>query len=234
MHEWRAGCAGRCTSGSGRRGRETVYRALPLTPLKSPTRGTFYYLYMMVDVFSRKVTAWEVHDVESAEHASQLLWRGVLAEGCASTLQCLHADNGSIQKSSTLRATLERLGVEASYSRPRTSNDNAISEALFRTTKYRPDYPHEGFADLDQAREWCRAFVNWYNKEHKHSALKFVTPSERHSGKDVAILASRDKLYKAAKAANPTRWSGNTRNWKRPATMTLNPDKTEEKVEKAA
>ena len=205
-----------------------------VTWLKSPTRGKFYYLYMMVDVFSRKVTAWEVHDVESGEHASKLLQRGVLAENCASTLHCLHADNGSIQTSSTLRATLERLGVEASYSRPRTSNDNAISEALFRTTKYRPDYPYDGFESLEQAREWCRVFVHWYNQEHKHSALKFVTPSQRHTGEDITILAKREALYQEARASNPLRWSGATRNWQRPATMTLNPDKTEEKLEKAA
>ena len=205
-----------------------------VTWLKSPIRGKFYYLYMMVDVFSRKVTAWEVHDVESGEYASKLLGRGMLAENCVSTLQCLHADNGSIQKSSTLRATLERLGVEASYSRPRTSNDNAISEALFRTTKYRPDYPHDGFNSLAHAREWCRVFVHWYNTEHKHSTLKFVTPSQRHSGEDIVILAKRDALYQEAKAANPKRWSGSTRNWKRPATMTLNPDKAQEKLEIAA
>ena len=204
-----------------------------MTWLKSPVRGQFYYLYMMVDIFSRKVTAWEVYEVESGEYASALFKRGVLSENCSSTLQCLHADNGAIQKSSTLRSTLERLGVEASYSRPRTSNDNAISEALFRTTKYRPDYPHEGFESLEQARQWCRAFVHWYNEEHKHSALKFVTPGQRHRGDDVEILAQRDELYQAAKAANPARWSGNTRNWERPASMTLNPDKAQEKLEKA-
>lgn len=205
-----------------------------VTWLKAPVLGQFYYLYMMTDVFSRKITAWEVHEVESGEYASELLQRGVLSEGCASTLECLHADNGAIQKSSTLRAKMEWLGIEPSYSRPRVSNDNAISEALFRTTKYRPDFPHEGFASVDEARTWCESFVHWYNEEHKHSALKFVTPGERHRGDDVQILANRDELYREAKAANPSRWSGATRNWTRPGMMVLNPDKKEEILKKTA
>lgn len=205
-----------------------------VTWLKSPVRGMFYYLYMMVDVFSRKITAWEVYEVECGELASGLLRRGVLAEGCSSTLKCLHADNGSIQKSSTLRATMEWLGVEASYSRPRVSNDNAISEALFKTTKYRPDFPHEGFESIQQAREWCSSFVIWYNEEHKHSSIKFVTPSQRHRGEDIQILARREELYRDAKSANPSRWSGSTRNWVRPDSMTLNPDKEVETLEEAA
>ena len=215
-------------SGLGRRGRETVYRALSLTPLKSPVNGMFYYLYMMMDVFSRKITAWEVHETECGELASQLMRRGVMAEGCADTLECLHADNGAIQKSSTLRATLEWLGVEPSYSRPRISNDNAYPEALFKTTKYRPDFPHDGFTSLEDARQWCSQFVHWYNEEHKHSAIKFVTPAQRHRGEDINILAARDEVYREAKAANPSRWSGATRNWERPETIVLNPDKPKE------
>lgn len=205
-----------------------------VTWLKSPVDGIFYYLYMMVDVFSRKITAWEVHATECGELAAQLMHRGVMAEGCAATLRCLHADNGAIQKSSTLRAKLEWLGVEPSYSRPRVSNDNALSEALFRTTKYRPDFPHKGFDSLEQARQWCARFVQWYNEEHKHSAIKFVTPSQRHRSEDVQILAQRDEVYRQAKEANPLRWSGQTRNWERLETMTLNPDSVEEKLEKAA
>ncbi len=202
--------------------------------LKTPVTGLFYYLYMMVDVFSRKITAWEVHEMECGKLASQLMHRAVLTEGCVSTLQCLHADNGAIQKSSTLRATLEWLGVEPSYSRPRTSNDNAFSEALFRTTKYRPDYPQDGFASLESARAWCHSFVHWYNEEHKHSSIKFVTPGQRHRGEDVAILTHREDVYREAKAANPSRWSQDIRNWTRPETMTLNPDKLPMELESVA
>jgi len=205
-----------------------------VTWLKSPTNGLFYYLYMMMDVFSRKITAWEVYETECGELASDLMRRGVLAEGCAQTLKCLHADNGSIQKSSTLRATLDWLGVEPSYSRPRVSNDNAYSEALFKTTKYRPDFPHDGFESLDGARQWCAQFVHWYNEEHKHSAIKFVTPAQRHRGDDIKILAERHEIYLQAKAANPSRWSGATRDWNRPETMILNPDDSEEKMKKTA
>ncbi len=205
-----------------------------MTWLKSPVNGLFYCLYMMEDVFSRKITAWEVHETECGALASQLLRRGVLAEGCAATLRCLHADNGSIQKSSTLRATLDWLGVEPSYSRPSVSNDNAFSEALFRTTKYRPDFPHYGFESLETARLWCSHVVHRYNEEHQHSAIKFVTPEQRHRGDDIQILAERDEVYRQAKAANPSRWSGATRNWTRPETMTLNPDNPKEQLEKAA
>ena len=193
--------------------------------LKSPVNGLFYYLYMMMDVYSRKITAWEVHETECGELASDLMRRGVMAEGCADTLNCLHADNGAIQKSSTLRATLKWLGVEPSYSRPRVSNDNAFSEALFKTTKYRPDFPVDGFGSIDMAREWCAQFVDWYNEKHKHSALKFVTPAQRHRGEDVDILTQREELYRLAKEANPPRWSGATRNWTRPQYMVLNPVK---------
>ena len=205
-----------------------------VTWLKSPVNGLYFYLYMMVDVFSRKITAWEVHETARGELAAQLLRRGVVAEGCAATLRCLHADNGAIQKSSTLRATLEWLGVAPSYSRPRVSNDNPFSEALFRTAKYRPDFPPDGFASLEVARQWCAAFVSWYNEEHKHSAIKFVTPGQRHRGDDIALLADRDDVYRQAKAANPSRWCGETRNWERPGIMTLNPDNPKEKLKKAA
>ena len=114
------------------------------------------------------------------------------------------------------------------------SNDNAYPEALFKTTKYRPDFPHDGFESLEGARQWCAQFVHWYNEEHKHSAIKFVTPAQRHRGEDIKMLAERDEVYRQAKAANPSRWSGATRNWTRPETMVLNPDNPEKKLKKAA
>jgi len=195
-----------------------------VTWLKSPVLGMFYYLYMVSDLFSRKIVAWEVHGRECGELASQLIRRRVMAEGHPAGLRTLHADNGSIQKSSTLRATLERLGVEPSYSRPRVSNDNAYAESLFRTIKYRPDFPSEGFAGLESAREWVHQFVRWYNDKHCHSQLKFVTPSQRHSGVDIAVLANRHQVYQQAREANPGRWSGETRDWNRPGAVVLNQD----------
>lgn len=195
-----------------------------VTYLKGPARGLFFYLYMIVDIFSRKIVGWEVYERECGELASALVRRAVMSEGCLSTPDILHADNGSPQKSSTLRATLQQLGIEPSYSRPRVSNDNAYSEALFKTTKYRPDFPTDGFLTLADAQAWVLKFVRWYNLEHRHSGIKFVTPDERHRNVDVEILRQRAALYDQAKAARPERWSGATRNWSRPSEVVLNPD----------
>ncbi len=137
----------------------------------------------------------------------------------------LHADNGAIQRSSTLGVTLERLGIEPTYSRPRVSNDNPFSESLFRTCKYRPDYPVEGFSSIEHARQWTLKFVIWYNTVLKHSALKFITPVQRHTRADIDILAQRKEVYEKAKSQHPERWSSETRNWTMPETVILNPDK---------
>ena len=156
--------------------------------------------------------------------ACEVVTRAVMAEGCRRRPDILHADNGSPQKSAMLRATLQQLGIEPSYSRPRVSNDNPYSESLFRTAKYRPDYPMNGFAELSQARDWVLDFVRWYNGEHRHSAIKFVTPQERHTGADIEILKRRASLYAAARADRPERWRGKTRDWSRPQLVWLNPD----------
>jgi putative transposase len=194
-----------------------------ITYLPGPVRGLFFYLYLILDLYSRKIVGWEVHSAENSEHASTLVQRAVLGEGTRSRPLILHADNGSPQKGSTLLATLQHLGITPSYSRPRVSDDNAYAESLFRTLKYRPGYPVNGFADLSAARQWVLQFVRWYNGEHRHSQLRFVTPEQRHSGADVAILAQRQALYEQAKAARPQRWSGATRDWRRPGPVTLNP-----------
>ena len=133
---------------------------------------------------------------------------------------------------------MQHLGIEPTYSRPRVSNDNPYSESLFRTTKYRPDYPIDGFSELTQAQDWVLGFVRWYNHEHRHSAIRFVTPQERHTGADIEILKSRAALYEKAKAARPERWRGKTRDWSRPDVVWLNPDqpkeKNQEKLENAS
>jgi transposase InsO family protein len=196
-----------------------------ITWLPGPVRGLFFYLYLMLDVYSRKIVGWEVHDRESAEYGAQVVRRAVLAEGCIGQPLVLHADNGSPQKGSTLRVTLEALGIEPSYSRPRVSDDNAFSEALFRTCKYRPDYPHAGFESLEAARHWVLALVRWYNHEHRHSRIRYVTPAERHTGDDRTILAVRDQVYQAAKTRHPARWTGSTRNWEPIGAVWLNPVK---------
>ena len=191
--------------------------------LPGPVKGLFFYLYLIVDLYSRKIVGWEVYECESTEYAAQVVRRAVLAEGCIDRPLVLHADNGSPMKGEALLETLYRLGIGTSYSRPRTSNDNPYSEALFRTCKYRPDYPHQGFASLEDARAWVQQFVAGYNHEHCHSGIRFVTPAQRHQGQDHAILTQRQAVYAAAKARHPERWSGPTRNWQPITEVWLNP-----------
>ena len=133
--------------------------------------------------------------------------RTSLAEGLAGRSLVLHSDNGSAMKGATMLATLEQLGVAPSFSRPRVSNDNAYAESLFRTCKYRPDYPRKPFASLKQAQAWTQKFVRWYNQKHKHSGLKFVTPAQRHNGQDTAILKRREQVYDDARNRHPQLWS---------------------------
>lgn len=206
-----------------------------ITWLPSTVRGQYFYWYMVKDIFSRKLIVNEVHDGESSENASWLLSRGCLREKTAGKPVILHSDNGSAMKGGTLLATLHELGVVPSYSRPRVSNDNAYAEALFRTAKYCPLWPERPFSSLDDAREWVLKFVRWYNEDHRHSALKYVTPEQRHRGQDHALLAKRIELYKQARTGNPARWAGRLRNWKQEEIVFLNPERPpREEVKHAA
>ena len=191
--------------------------------LPTRVRGLFFYRYLIVDIYSRKIVAAEVFEAENGTWLSQLVRRAVLAEQCITHPPVLHTDNGSSMKGRTSKATLEWLQIQPSYSRPRVSNDNPYSEALFRTCKYRPVYPPEGFADLQAAQDWVAAFVRWYNDEHRHSAIRYVTPAERHDGRDHDILAHRKAIYEQARKHRPERWSGDTRNWQPVGPVTLNP-----------
>lgn len=195
-----------------------------ITYLRTPVRGVYVYLYLMLDVWSRKVVGWAVNDVESAECAAALFVAICRAERLDPMGIVLHADNGGPMKGATMVATLERLGVLASFSRPGVSNDNAYSEALFRTLKYRPAYPRQPFADLVAARAWVEAFVNWYNTQHLHSAIRFVTPADRHAGRDIALLLRRRAVYARARTRTPERWSGKTRDWTPIHAVRLNPE----------
>ncbi len=194
-----------------------------ITYLRSPIRGVFFYLYVVIDVWSRKIVGWSVHDEESGEHASAMIEAACTREGIRRDQLVLHSDNGGPMKGATLLATLQILGVIASFSRPRVSNDNPYSEALFRTAKYRPEYPRRPFASLEEARRWVTWFVRWYNTEHRHSAIRFVTPHERHEGRDAEILAKRTAVYAAARERRPGRWTGNTRDWAPIEAVALNP-----------
>lgn len=196
-----------------------------ITYCPSRVIGRFFYLYMIIDIFSRKIVGWEVHEQESGEHAATLLQRTVWAEKCLHQDVVLHSDNGSPMKSLTMLAKMQELGVIASRSRPSVSNDNPYSESLFRTCKYARNWPSEGFKNLEEVRAWCQQFTHWYNSEHCHSRINYVTPEQRHLGIDEAILKQRDQLYQAHRQKHPLRWSKNTRNWEKPKEVTLNPDK---------
>ena len=196
-----------------------------ITYLPTQIRGLFFYLYLVLDIYSRKIVGWQVYEEESSALAADLMTDICCQEGIERHQVTLHADNGSPMKGATLLATLQQLGVMPSFSRPSVSNDNPFSESLFRTLKYRPDYPEQPFANLQAARIWVQGFVDWYNLEHLHSSIKFVTPEQRHSGMDAAILAQRKHLYLAARAKNPNRWSGEIRNWDPIKEVHLNPEK---------
>jgi len=196
-----------------------------ITWLPGPVLGMVFYLYLIVDIYSRKIVGWEVHERKSAELAAGLLERAVWAEGCIINPLILHADNGSPMKGATMKVTMERLGVIASFSRPRVSNDNPFSEALFRTCKYVPTWPANGFASIEEARAWVQRFASWYNTQHQHSAIRFVTPEARHRGADKALLANRHAIYQAAREKHPMRWSGRTRNWQPVGPVWLNPER---------
>ena len=194
-----------------------------ITYLRAPIRGQFFYLYLILDVWSRKAVGAQVYEAEDGEYASQLIAEAIVENQADAHHLVLHQDNGSPMKGATLKAKLEELGIMASYSRPQVSNDNPYSESIFKTAKYRPWYPQAPFENLDAAREWAAEFVHWYNHVHLHSSIGFVTPAERHARLDEAKLAARKRVYRKAQQQHPERWSGNIRSWTSPRTVYLNP-----------
>lgn len=195
-----------------------------ITYLPTVVKGAFLYLYLVMDIYSRKIVGWQVHEEESSALAADLMIDICQQENIKRDQVTLHSDNGSPMKGATILATLQNLGIMPSLSRPSVSDDNPYSESLFRTLKYRPDYPDKPFNDLQSARAWVEGFAEWYNHKHRHSGIKFVTPAQRHAGEDVQILADRHQVYLKAKLANPLRWSGETRNWNPIREVHLNPE----------
>ncbi len=220
----------------------TVHRAMranqvwswDITYLPTVIRGRFLRLYLVVDVWSRRIVGWEIHSEESAERAALLIRRICAEAGIDPTGLVLHSDNGKPMRGSTMIATLQWLGIVPSFSRPHVCNDNPYSEALFRTLKHTPTYPRLPFASGDAASQWVTRFVSWYNTEHRHSAIRYVTPDQRHTAADVAILTRRRQLYERARRRTPERWSGKTRNWTPIDAVVLNPESTRDRLSEAA
>jgi len=195
-----------------------------ITYLPTQVLGLFFYLYLVMDIYSRKIVGWQIYENESSALAADLMTDICQRESIKRNQVILHSDNGSPMKGATMLATLQELGVIPSFSRPSVSNDNPYSESLFRTLKYRPEYPEKAFEDLSAARAWVQGFADWYNYEHMHSAIKFVTPAQRHNGEDKKILAQRKQVYQQAKLKCPERWSGEIRNWDEITEVYLNPE----------
>ncbi|MFZ1575559.1 MAG: integrase core domain-containing protein [Chromatiaceae bacterium] len=184
-----------------------------------------------MDVYGRKIVGWEVYPEESAEHAATVFHKAHRRAGVRADALVLHSDNGTPLKGATLLVTLQRLGVVPSFSRPAASTDNPYSESLFKTLKGRPSYPAKPFETSARARAWVDKFVNWYNDQHFHSALKFVTPAQRQRGEDAELLVQSHAIYQAARAENPARWSGITRDWPPTDKVFLNPGRTSSKTD---
>jgi putative transposase len=196
-----------------------------ITWLPTTVRGIYLHLYLVMDVWSRRIVGWRIADADSAELAAELM-RAACSEGNVDPRGLvLHSDNGKPMRASTMITTLQWLGVVPSFSRPHVSDDNPYSEALFRTLKHTPAYPRMPFTDSAAGERWTRHFVDWYNQVHRHSAIRFVTPDERHHGREAAVLAQRHELYEVARRSNPNRWTASTRNWNPVELVVLNPQK---------
>jgi transposase InsO family protein len=204
-----------------------------ITYLLSTLRGRFFYLYLVEDVWSRRIVGFEVHAEECMVASSALVRATCAAENVDPKGLVLHSDNGGPMKGSTMLATLQHLGIVPSFSRPSVSDDNPFIESLFRTLKYRPEYPHKPFDTIEAARAWVTAFVAWYNAEHRHSGIRFVTPDERHHGRENDVLANRVRVYERARRRHPNRWSRGTRNWTPAPAVFLNPKRDQETIEGA-
>jgi putative transposase len=195
-----------------------------ITWLPTDVRGRFFYLYMVMDVWSRRIVGWTIAESESADISAALICRICRDAGVDPRGLVLHSDNGGAMRGNTMIATLQKLGIIPSFSRPHVSDDNPYSEALFRTLKHTPAYPRRIFSSVAAAQIWVTAFVDWYNTTHRHSGIRFVTPNERHDGRERAVLARRHDVYQRARRANPERWTSGTRNWSPIGEVILNPE----------
>lgn len=205
-----------------------------ITYLRSVIAGQFFYLYLVTDIYSRRIVSAKVQEREDDQHATAFFASIWASDGLDPSKVVLHSDNGNAMKGAILSATLDRLGVRRSYSRPRVSDDNPFVESLFGTMKGRVEYPRRPFASIADAQKWVDAFVHWYNEVHRHSALNWVTPMARHRGEDVEQLERRRETYSRARARHPERWSGAIRNCAPASEVTLNPSSSIKRTPRAA
>jgi putative transposase len=176
-----------------------------ITKLLGPAPWTYFYLYVLLDVFSRYVVGWTVQHAESARVAEHLLAQAVEQQRIARDQLTVHADRGSAMRSQPVAFLLSNLGITKTHSRPYTSTDNPFSEAQFKTLKYRPGFP-DRFASIEQARVFCRDFFTWYNHDHRHSGIGLMTPATIHHGQGATVHAARCRVLAAAHAAHPERF----------------------------
>lgn len=202
-----------------------------ITWLKTNVAGQYFYLYLVLDIFSRMIVHWEIHESESSEKAAAMLQK-ISARRVVRGLT-LHSDNGAPMKGYSMLAMMQALNVTPSFSRPRVSTDNPYSESLFRTIKYRYSFPKQ-FSGIEEATIWMKGFVYWYNREHLHSGISFVTPHDRHYGKDDLILRKRRATYQKAYEKHPNRWSREPKSWDRKEFVYINPVEGDRELEKAS
>ena len=176
-----------------------------ITKLLGPAKWTYFYLYVILDIFSRYVVGWMVADRESATLASQLIDQTCTKHGIPPGQLTLHADRGTSMKSKAVALLLSDLGVTKTHSRPHVSDDNPFSESHFRTLKYRPDFP-DRFGSIQDARSFCRSFFPWYNSEHRHSGIGLLTPESVHYGRAADLLDQRQSILSDAYKAHPERF----------------------------
>lgn len=205
-----------------------------ITKLLGPATWTYFYLYVILDIFSRKVTGWMLAECESAGLAKTLIAQSYEKESIMPGRLTLHADRGSSMKSLAVGELLANLGVTKTHSRPHVSDDNPYSESQFKTMKYRPEFPKR-FGSIEDARVFCRAFFRWYNHEHRHSGIAMLTPVDLHSGRGSEVLASRHRARLAAYALNPSRFvRGAPKAAQAPVAVWINPPKPTATTEKSS
>jgi len=197
--------------------------------LRGPVKWVYYYLYTIIDIFSRYVPGWLIAEHESAELVKHLMAETCAKQGIQPEQLTFHTDRARVMKAKSLAQLLIDLGVSKTFSRPYVPNDNPFSEACFKTLKYRPDYP-DRFEALPQARRWGRAFFGWYNHQHHHTSLGLLTPAIVHAGLASSVLAQRQRVLSTAYAAHPERFvKGPPKPPQLPNAVWINPPKNSER-----